>query len=244
MLSLDQQNKYRRQYRRDHPQWSPATEIYADLVRHWLRPESLILDLGSGRGGLIEQLGHPLEQVVGLDPDLNSLQEHRLKDSHPALNRVNALSQFLPFTEKSFDLIFSSWVLEHLPKPQMDFSQIGRILRPGGVFVFITPNRQHPLTALNHLLGRFGNAQEKLVGRFYGRAAVDTFPAYYQANTAADLELLATMGNMHLAALQAIPDPSYLAFNQIAFRLSLWFDKRLSPERQIHLVGLMQRNSR
>ena len=244
MLSLDQQNEYRRQYRLDHPQWRPATEVYADLVRQWLKPESKILDLGCGRGGLIEQLRHPLNQVVGLDPDLSSLREHRLKNDRPTLDRVNGLSQYLPFADLSFDLIFASWVLEHLARPQMDFSQIGRILRPGGVFVFITPNKRHPLASLNHVLGRFGNAQEKLVERFYGRASADTFPAYYRANTAVDLDMLARLGDMHLAIIDSIPDPSYLAFNQSAYRLSRWLDKRLPDGRQIHLVGLTQKISR
>ena len=244
MLSLNQQNEYRQQYRREHPDWKPATEIYADLVRQWLRPESQILDLGCGRGGLVEQLEHPLNQVVGLDPDLNSLREHRLINNRPTLDRVNSQSQRLPFAKLSFDLIFASWVLEHLAHPKKDFGQIGRILRPGGVFVFITPNARHPLTTLNHLLGRFGKTQDKLVERFYGRVSADTFPAYYRANTTADLELLAKLGNMHLTTLYSIPDPSYLAFNKTAYRLSQWLDKRLSSERQIHLVGLMRKNSR
>ena len=65
MLSLDRQNKLREQYRQMHPTWRPATEVFADLVRAQLRPESRVLDVGCGRGGLVEQLEHPLPQVVG-----------------------------------------------------------------------------------------------------------------------------------------------------------------------------------
>lgn len=241
MLSLDRQNEFRQQYRRQHPGWKPANEVYADLVRQWLGSNSQVLDLGCGRGGLIEQLGHPLYKIVGLDPDLNSLKEHRLRNEQPALERICSLSQNLPFSDESFDLIFASWLLEHLAEPKTDFSEIGRILRPGGVFIFITPNMRHPLTVANRLLGRFGTGQRKLVGYLYGRSEGDTFPAYYRANTKADLELLATSGDMHLASIVSIADPTYLAFNQIIYQVSQWLDNRLAVERQIHLVGLAQK---
>ena len=78
MLSLDKQNAWREQYRASHPGWQPATELYANLVRQQLTPAARVLDIGCGRGGLVEQLGHPLAQVVGIDPDWLSLREHRL----------------------------------------------------------------------------------------------------------------------------------------------------------------------
>ncbi|MFW6098202.1 MAG: methionine biosynthesis protein MetW, partial [Chloroflexota bacterium] len=78
MLPLDRQNTLREQYRRRHPQWRPATEVYAELVRQNLRPDSRVLDLGCGRGGLVEQLEHPLRLIAGVDPDHRSLREHRL----------------------------------------------------------------------------------------------------------------------------------------------------------------------
>lgn len=171
MLSLDRQNALREQWRPANPGWRPATEVYADLVRSHLRPDSRLLDVGCGRGGLVEQLAHPLTQIVGVDPDWLSLKEHRL-----GLPRAAAISQALPFAPHSFDLIFASWVLEHLAHPQADLTEIARVLKPGGVFVFITPNRRHPLVGMNRWLARFARLQDKLVETLYGRAAADTFP--------------------------------------------------------------------
>lgn len=131
MLSLDRQNRLRQRFRLTNPEWQPATEIYAGLVGQHLQPGSRILDLGCGRGGLLEQLAHPLEKCTGLDPDLESLHQHRLRDGTPPLSRVAGLSQHLPFSGQAFDLIFTSWVLEHLIQPEDDWRQIGRVLRPG-----------------------------------------------------------------------------------------------------------------
>ncbi len=241
MLSLDRQNQLRERYRAEHPGWRPATEVYADFVRHHLQPGSMVLDLGCGRGGLVEQLNHPLRQVVGLDPDWLSLKEHRLASHQPPLPRTAGLSQCLPFTSRSFDLVFASWLLEHLDQPSGDFREIGRVLRPGGVFVFITPNRRHPLSGLNLTLGRFGSLQGRIVPRFYGRSSADAFPAYYQANTKADLRSLVQQGKMQLIELQAIPDPTYLSFRPSLYRLSCWFEGLLPSDRYIHLVGVARK---
>ncbi|MCA9873184.1 MAG: methyltransferase domain-containing protein [Ardenticatenaceae bacterium] len=236
MLSLDQQNALREQYRTLNPGWRPATEVYADLVRANLRPSARVLDLGCGRGGLVEQLDHPLAQIVGVDPDWRSLREHRLP-----LPRVAGHSEALPLADSCLDVAFASWLLEHLPRPSFTLAQLARVLRPGGVFVFITPNRRHPLSALNGLLGRFSRLQGALVERFYGRAGADAFATYYRANTPTALQRLAAAQGLELEELHAVPDPTYLAFNSALFRLMTRFEATLPADRQLHLVGCLRR---
>ena len=236
MLSLEQQNAWREQYRALNPGWRPATEVYADMVRSYLRPSARVLDLGCGRGGLVEQLEHPLQQVVGVDPDWQSLREHRLP-----LPRAVAVSEALPLADGCVDVAFASWLLEHLARPSFTFAQLSRVLRPGGVFVFITPNKRHPLSGLNSFLGQFSRLQSALVERLYGRAGTDTFPTYYRANAPATLRQLAGAQKLETIALQAIPDPTYLAFRPLLFRLTMRFEARLAADRQLHLVGCLRR---
>lgn len=237
MLSLDRQNKLREQYRQTHPGWQPATELYADLVRAQLPPSGRVLDIGCGRGGLVEQLAHPLPQMTGIDPDWESLREHRLD-----LPRAAAFSDHIPFAAESFDVAFASWLLEHLERPSLTFSEIGRVLKPGGAFVFITPNGRHPLAWLNRGLGRFARLQGRVVARFYGRVSADTFPTYYRANETAVLQRLCQSSGLRLTELRAIPDPTYLAFTPALFRLMAWFEAKLAAERQVHLVGLVKKD--
>jgi SAM-dependent methyltransferase len=234
MLSLDEQNRLRETYRAEHPGWQPATEVYAALVRFYLQPESRVLDLGCGRGGLVEQLDHPLSAMVGIDPDLASLREHRLP-----LPRVQATSAFLPLLRHTIDLAFASWLLEHLPQPGRDFAELARVLRPGGAFVFVTPNRRHPLALLNRLLGRAGQGQRWLVSRLYGRPGGDTFPAYYRANSPATIAALAAANGMRVARLETVEDPTYLAFTPALFRLAQRLGERLPPDRRLHLAGAL-----
>jgi SAM-dependent methyltransferase len=140
----------------------------------------------------------------------------------------------LPFADDTFDLICCSWVLEHLSEPQRAFDDIARVLRPGGRFIFLTPNVRHPLLMLNRALSW---TQGRLVDWVYGRSETDIFPALYCANTAAQIELLAREAGMERVSLRFIGDPTYLAFNEPLFRLACLLE-RVTPRRmRVHLVG-------
>jgi len=228
-LSLDRQNAYRAQYRVLHQGWQPATEVYESLIRQRLRPGSRVLDLGCGRGGVLEQLGEAVTFPVGFDPDLQSLREHRLQQ----LPRACALADSLPLRDSSVDIVVCSWVLEHLAAPAKVFAEVRRVLRPGGAFIFLTPNANSLVVLLNRVLRPLQNT---LVPRLYGRAESDTFPVTYQANTPERIMALAQNAGLHCDLLRQIEDPSYLAFNSLLFRASLILT-RLTPP--VHLAGVL-----
>ena len=236
MLSLERQNAWREEYAATHPGWRPATELFAARVRAALDPTARLLDLGCGRGGLVEQLAHPTAQIAGVDPDFDSLRQHRL----PGLPRAVAGSG-LPFVASAFDVVVASWLLEHLPQPAATFAEVARVLRPGGAFVFITPNARHPLAWANYLAGRLGRAQGRLVDRLYARAEADTFPTVYRANTAAALGALCAATGLALESLDFVADPTYLAFARPIYRAVVAVEDRLAAERRVHLVGVARR---
>lgn len=239
MISLERQNEWRERYRLHHPGWRPATEVFAERIRAHLRPGNRLLDIGCGRGGVIEQLHHPLPRTVGVDPDSLSLIEHRL----PALPRAVAFSHHLPFHQGSFDVVVAAWVLEHLSDPRATFAAVSDVLSPSGAFVFITPNARHPLAWANKTAGRFGQAQGRLVNSIYGRSESDTFPTIYKANTPRVITRLAAEAKLDVASLELIADPSYLAFNAITFQLISQLDSVLPPDRRIHMVGVLRKKA-
>ncbi|HEY1408444.1 MAG TPA: class I SAM-dependent methyltransferase [Promineifilum sp.] len=237
MLSLEQQDRWRGVYAREHPGWRPATEEFAARVRSVLSPDARLLDLGCGRGGLVEQLDHTKSGSVGVDPDLVSLQEHRLA----GFLRAQAPSGALPFAPGAFDVVIASWLLEHLQNPSNTLAEVSRVLRTGGQFIFITPNGRHPLNRINRFAGRPGRFQGQLVARLYGRTQEDTFPTIYDANSREQLAKLATVAGLTLRDLTFVADPSYLAFNKLLFRIMSQLDDRLPVTFRVHLVGVMQK---
>jgi ubiquinone/menaquinone biosynthesis C-methylase UbiE len=230
MLSLEHQETYRRRYAEMRADWQPSSHVYQASVAAHLTPGARVLDLGCGRGGVMERLHPQAGIVVGLDPDLKSLREHRA----PALVRSNGLAEALPYPDDVFDLVCCSWVLEHLADPARVFAEVARVLASRGRFIFLTPNMWHPLPMLNHAL-RW--TRGRLVDRIYGRAEADTFPAFYRANTPAQIERLAQAAGLERVSLRFIGDPTYLAFNEVLFRLACLLERVMSRQMRVHLVG-------
>lgn len=236
-LTLDRQNAYRARYAVMHPGWQPATARYEALIRRTLAAHDhpRLLDLGCGRGGVLEQLADlPDVRPLGLDPDYASLAEHRL----PHLQRAAATAEAIPLAPASVDVVISAWVLEHLPDPARTFREIGRVLRPGGAFIFLAPNRNSPIALLNRVLRPL---QSALVPRLYGRAEADTFPVVYRANTRQQIASLARAYGMTLERFHYVDDPTYLAFNDALFWLSVQAGRLLPESAAVHIVGLCRR---
>lgn len=234
MLSLEKQEAYRQRYASERPDWKPATHRYLERVTRHLTPHTHVLDLGCGRGGIVEQLRGQLGFVAGLDPDLTSLREHRASLIH----RTCGVAERLPYRDGAFDLVTCSWVLEHLEHPGRICAEIARVLAPGGHVVFVTPNRRHPLLALNRLLGW---TRGRLVDRLYGRESADTFPAFYRANTPRAIARLMERAGLVDVTLDMVEDPSYLAFNAPLYRLSTWVERAMPARGRVHIVGEARR---
>jgi len=229
MLSLDRQEDYRRRYAVERPGWRPASHMYRDRVAGHLGPAVRVLDLGCGRGGVLEELHGRAGFAAGLDPDPRSLREHRL----PGLPRAAGRAEALPYPAAAFDLVCCSWVLEHLADPARALAEVARVLVPGGRFVFLTPNRLHPLLVLNRALRSSGG----LVRRLYGRAEADIFPALYRANDALHLRRALEAVGLELTFLVRVGDPTYLAFNEPLYRFASLLERLTPPALRVHLVG-------
>lgn len=232
MLPLDRQNYYREQYRKRAPGWQTSGEIYESLVRRSIGSGATrILDLGCGSGGLLELVGREVALPVGVDRDLPSLLRHR--DRTILLTAGDASR--LPFGDETFDIVMSSWLLEHLAVPEPAFSEIARVLVPGGHFIFITPNARNVVTTINRMVPRL--AQGRLVRWLYGRAEKDTFPVAYRANTVETIDALARSAGLFPVETRLVSDPTYLAFNDLLFFVASLLE-RLTPERNfVHIVG-------
>jgi SAM-dependent methyltransferase len=150
---------------------------------------------------------------------------------------VCGLGEALPFPAEAFDLVIGLWVLEHLAQPERVLSKIRRVLAPGGRFIFLTPNALHPLVRANRLSQMLPAIQRLLIPRLYARAEADTFRVRYRANTPRRLFTLAAAHGFRVASLRAIPDPTYLAFNDFFFRVSVLFERMLPEGWGVHVVG-------
>jgi 2-polyprenyl-6-hydroxyphenyl methylase / 3-demethylubiquinone-9 3-methyltransferase len=116
----------------------------AERIREVLgsRP-SRVLDIGCGGGLLARHLATEGHQVTGLDASVGSLRAARAADkqltSAPAYLAGDAYC--LPFPSAAFDAVSALDFLEHVTEPVRVIAEVARVLRPGGLFLFHTFNR-------------------------------------------------------------------------------------------------------
>lgn len=133
------------------------------------------LDFGCGVGRLTQALAEHFEEVVGIDISSSMVEKARELDRHGGTVRyhVNTEPDLAILDEASFDFVYSSITLQHIP-PRYGRRYVAdffRVLRPGGVAVFqmrsgprvrpgslrewlYTLNREHMRRLLQRLKGQ------------------------------------------------------------------------------------------
>lgn len=101
-----------------------------------------VLDVGCGAGFLSNELArHGVRSVTGVDLSPGSLEVARRWDWTGAVRYLPGDATHLPFPCASFDAVCAMDVLEHVEQPGEVLRECARVLKPGGLFLFQTLNR-------------------------------------------------------------------------------------------------------
>jgi 2-polyprenyl-6-hydroxyphenyl methylase/3-demethylubiquinone-9 3-methyltransferase len=102
-----------------------------------------VLDVGCGGGLVAEKMAQLGWRVTGIDPAAGSIhyaQAHARQAGLPIEYRTGS-GEALPFEDASFDVVYSLDVLEHVTDLDQVITEVARVLRPRGVFIYDTVNR-------------------------------------------------------------------------------------------------------
>jgi SAM-dependent methyltransferase len=111
------------------------------LAAECLAGASRVLDVGCGEGQvarLASSLG--ARTVLGVDPTGAQVLVAHERAGGPVYARADAAA--LPFADASFDAAVACLVFEHIVAVDAAIAEVGRVLEPGGRFVFFL---NHPL---------------------------------------------------------------------------------------------------
>jgi SAM-dependent methyltransferase len=134
---------------RGHPSyvWRAGQQRRLDLVRQWAVLEvAAVLDAGCGVGMYSERFRLFSPHVTGVEIDPAAASQ-----AHGRVPRVTiAPAEALPFADRSFDIVFSHEVIEHVNDDRQAAAEMARVLAVGGRILLFCPNRFYPYETHGH----------------------------------------------------------------------------------------------
>jgi SAM-dependent methyltransferase len=139
-----------------------TNEKVLELLRPHLAAGVSVLDVGAGEGYLALRVARELEgRAPGARLVACDLFPEGFRVEGVPCQRVD-LDGGLPFPDRSFDLAYSVEVFEHLEDQFGFLRESCRVVRPGGRFVFSTPNLFNLWSRIRFLLLGFSEMYDPL----------------------------------------------------------------------------------
>jgi SAM-dependent methyltransferase len=134
-----------------------AVESFAGVANPWqlgrLAAGERVLDLGSGAGTdslIAAQMVGAQGRVVGIDMTPEMLAKARAAATDMGAKNVEFVesdAEHLPFADESFDAVISNGVIDLIPDKDAVFSELHRVLVPGGRMQVADVTIQNPVSA-------------------------------------------------------------------------------------------------
>jgi SAM-dependent methyltransferase len=212
-----------------------------------LRPTDHVLDFGAGRGAQIIEDSIPyrrsLKTLRGRCAHLAGCDIDREVLGNPFLDSAALLGADgkLPYPSESFDLIYSNWVLEHVEASATIGAELLRVLKPGGVFCAITPNKYGYIALASQLVPNQLHA--RVLRRVQpARKGIDVFPTRYRMNTRKSIDA-AFAGASATVIIPIHGEPAYHFGSAVIYGLFKLLHKITPPAMQPFLLVFVRKRS-
>jgi len=212
-----------------YPNESHPYRLFERRVLELLRPDQVLVDAGCGRSApVLQRFRGKARELVGIDLVPFDSSVSGLNLIHGDLVRTG-----LP--DESVDVIMSRSVMEHITDPPATYSEMNRILRPGGHFIFLTANMWDYASLISKLIpNRF---HSKIVAITEGREEKDVFPVAYRTNTRRAIARFASQTDFEVLSLDYLGQyPNYFLFNGLLFLIATGYEKLVDRIRPLHFL--------
>lgn len=163
--------------------YADAHRAFDQALATYLPADGHVLDLGAGTGANLRRLleiGVPFTSYTGVDVTEAMLAQAHEKYGYLPQAQFRQLDITRePLPEGPFDVIVSTWVLEHIPDPKAVVGKAWHQLRPGGhmVLLFQVTRPGWYSELVNRILGFFEAQQvaDEVVRQFPGLQRYDRY---------------------------------------------------------------------
>jgi SAM-dependent methyltransferase len=214
-------------------------DLFRKTILTNVNKDSVMLDLGAG-AGIVPQMRFRgvVRKVCGIDLDPRVVENPMLDEG-----RVADAGK-IPYENDRFDVVFCDNVLEHLDDPLQVFREVARVLKPGGIFLFKTPNKWHYMPTIARLTP---HGFHQFINRLRGRAGEDTFPTRYRANSRGAVTKLAATAGLHVERIERVEGrPEYMRMTWPTYMLGAAYERLVNMSEvfatfRILLVGVLRK---
>lgn len=200
-----------------------AYRRFLSLAREACPPGGVAVDLGCGHEDYLAFLDGWASELVGIDidPPREGLYHRYLRGD---------VQRGIPLPDGYAHLAASKFLLEHLPDVRGFLLEAGRVLKPGGHLVLLTPNVLYYPYALNFLLSRVlpQGWRMRAVSVLTGRDRERIYPVFYRCNTPARMRRQLEAAGLEVVALETFADYQVTAVSRPLGLLAVLYEKAVN----------------
>lgn len=205
----------------------------AERLKHALRPDIRVLEVGAGARPLVEPQARPAGcRYVGLDISPTEL-ERAPGGSYDEVV-VRDLVEYDPGLARGFDLILSLFAMEHVDSVGRALDNLRAYLTPGGRLLLAISGRFSPFAIANRLLP--ARVKLPLMERLIGRPEESVFPAAYDRAWHTALDRTLAQGWAEWEILPSYSGAHYMRFSGVLQALYLGYEEWLVQRRHSNLA--------
>lgn len=190
--------------------WTRHVQLFDDVINQHEKYHGVFVDGGCGKEQFLQRYSSNFKYCIGFDIEHDGKQ----CNSKNVMYSYGDL-EYIPLRGSSVDVFLTNFVLEHIKHPERFFEEIGRVIKPNGVFVLWTPNAHSPSGALIKMLPVC--VTRTLKHLFFKDK--DYYPTYYRANTVSELNRMLKKAGFTRVYIKMIDGIFYFSRSRVVGRL-------------------------
>lgn len=223
--------------------WVDGTTIFHGMCSSLIPSGAEILEIGSGPANETSEFLSGLGNLQGVDIDPDIRTNKALSGAHVITGDA------YPFPDDTFDACVSNYVNEHIADPLGHLREVRRVLKPGGVYIFRTPNRFHYTAVVSAVTPHWFHRLVANRLRNLPPETHDPYPTCYKMNSRSTIKRYAEDLGFDVEQCRLVEaEPSYGMVSRILFFPFMAYERVVNSSERLagmraNIFGVLRKRS-